>query len=175
MGRSRVALVALAVCALVLSVGGAGAWTEGVLLSGDGLDAADNIHLADNSVMAHGPPDTAGAVGPADYVEMVDDRVAMYDRSTLALYADPARTTAWHRRLDQFVYRNSNTAPTDSEAKITQPHVFWDEETQRFYYVALRTVNVDPATRTVVRHARIFYGWSRTSDPADLLATSWCK
>jgi hypothetical protein len=175
MGRPRIALAAaLGACALAVAV--AGATNEGgVLLSGDGLDAGDNIHLADNTVIAHGPPDTAGAVGPADYVEIVDDRVGMYDRRTLALYTDPARPTAWHRRLDQFVYRNSNTAPTDSEAKITQPQIFFDEATQRFYYAALREVNVSAATRTVVRHARVFYGWSTTSDPADLLATSWCK
>src|SRR5205823_9837070 len=51
----------------------------------NGLDKAA-LRAGDNNIFNDGaPPDTTGAIGPNDYVEIVNSIVAAYDRSDLSL------------------------------------------------------------------------------------------
>src|SRR5258708_30571725 len=63
----------------------------------DGQSAQDNRNLFG---FAFVPPDTNGAVGATQFVQMVNVTVAVYDKSTGALQLAPAAIhTLWARRL----------------------------------------------------------------------------
>src|SRR6266852_487181 len=95
------------------------------------------------------PPDTTGAIGPTHYLEMVNQRVAVYDRSSLALLSS--------QDLGSFVGAPSGTATSD-------PQIQWDPQANRWLYA-----EIGFATGKNL----LVFGWSKTADPSDL-ANGWC-
>jgi hypothetical protein len=95
------------------------------------------------------PPDTTGAIGPNHYVEMVNQLIAVYDRS-LNLRASSA--------LMSFLSPPGATV-------ITDPQIQWDAPAQRWLIAAL--------TYSVTANYLVF-AWSKTTDPSDLL-NGWCR
>jgi chitodextrinase len=99
------------------------------------------------------PPDPTGALGPNHYVEMVNSRVAVYDRSTLA--SPPVAAQA------ENVFVGGQSSPCDAVIE-------WDQQASRWLYVALDCPIAKGAQN------RLFFGWSKTADPRDLTG-GWCK
>ena len=101
------------------------------------------------------PPDATGAIGPSHYVQMVNRRVAVYARATLAL--------AGEIDLDNFVGK-----PADRQC---DPQVVWDQAAGRWFYAAL---DCDGGSQNFV-----LLGWSKTSSPLPLPSASsagnWCR
>jgi hypothetical protein len=97
------------------------------------------------------PPDSTGAIGPNNYVEMVNSSIAVYDRS-LNLVSSAT--------LDGFV-----GVPG---APYCDPQIQWDPAANRWLFAFL-LCNL----QTTVQYFVV--GWSRTSDPSNLSAGGWCQ
>jgi hypothetical protein len=111
---------------------------------------------ADNSAFNNGtPPDTTGAIGPADYVEFVNTVVADYNRDTLALVGSKVQG-------DTFM---GFTGHVTFDVQMQ-----WDEQGQRWFYLA-DDCGTDPTCATA---NSLDFGWSKTSDPAGMDRTQWC-
>ncbi len=100
------------------------------------------------------PPDPTGAIGPSHYVEMVNSRVGVYDRTNLSLVTSAA--------LADFV-----GAPGHY---VFDPQIQWDPVANRWLYAA----DDDPDPLNVGDNY-VAFGWSKTSDPSSLNATGWCQ
>ena len=96
------------------------------------------------------PPDSTGAIGPSNYVEMVNSSIAVYDR-TLNLVS---RST-----LDTFVGQ-ANGVP------LCDPQIQWDPAANRWLFEILYCGS----------GGQVFLvGWSKTSDPSTLSTAGWCE
>ncbi|HEX8752254.1 MAG TPA: hypothetical protein VF731_02455 [Solirubrobacterales bacterium] len=96
------------------------------------------------------PPDTTGAVGPNDYLEMVNSEIGRYSKSSLGSI--------------ESLPENSFVG---SAAGICDGQIQWDQEGQRWIYTAL-DCNAPPGSQ------QLYFGWSRTTSPA-LTSTNWCR
>jgi hypothetical protein len=111
-------------------------------LNQPGLDATEQFVT---------PPDTTGAIGPSDYVEMVNSELARYPRATL----DPPLET---------IPENTFVGTADGTC---DGQIQWDQEGQRWLYAAL-DCSAAPGSQ------KLFFGWSKTPTPT-LSTTSWCR
>jgi PKD repeat protein len=109
-----------------------------------GLSAGDNALRNDGT-----PPDPTGAVGPDNYVELVNSVVRVYDKSLSAL-----STT----QLDDFVGHHNDA--------VFDPQIQWDEQGQRWLYLA-----DDCVSGTCSSTNYLAYGFSMTTDPTG----GWCN
>jgi hypothetical protein len=107
-----------------------------------GLAASDEGNVAT-------PPDPTGAIGPAHYIEMVNQLVGVYDRNTLAPISSLDFAT--------FAHVPSGMATSD-------PQMEWDPVANRWLYamVGISTGN-----------NYLLFGWSKTADPTNL-SGGWC-
>jgi fibronectin type III domain protein len=94
------------------------------------------------------PPDSTGAIGPTRYVEMVNQQVAVYDR-TLA--------TVSSTDLTSFVAASGWT--------VSDPQIEWDQQGGRWLYAA---VGISTGNNVLL------FGWSKTADPSNL-SSGWCR
>lgn len=94
------------------------------------------------------PPDTTGAIGPNDYVEIVNSEIAVYNRATLALEKSMGEA--------QFV---NSTATCDGQIR-------WDQQAERWEYAVLDC--------GLTGTEGFSFGWSKTADPTNLEG-GWCK
>ena len=99
------------------------------------------------------PADSTGSIGPLHYIEMVNTRVAVYDRS-LGLVAGPLD-------LGTFVGASGGAGVGDVQIQ-------WDQQGGRWIYVTLELYSND---------AKLAVGWSKGGDASGLtLANSdWCN
>lgn len=97
------------------------------------------------------PPDPTGAIGEGSYVQMVNNRIGLYNRSTMALISQ--------RHLSSF------TGLDD----VYDPQVTWDPESRRYFYAAAATPDGDRQSNNT-----LVFGWSRTASPSGLLRDNWC-
>ena len=93
------------------------------------------------------PPDSTGAIGPSNYVEMVNQQIGVYDRN-LNLLASSDNAS--------FMGAGSLT--------VTDPQIQWDGGGGHWLYAALGV-----ATGANM----LLFGWSKTADPSDL-GGGWC-
>jgi fibronectin type III domain protein len=107
--------------------------------------------VAGDNVFQETPPDASGAIGPTRYVEVVNSRIAVYNRSNLSLVSEMS--------LQDFI-GDPNPNP------YCDPQVQWDPSANRWLFTFL-FCNVSSSAQAVV------FGWSRTSDPSDLV-NGWC-
>jgi hypothetical protein len=98
------------------------------------------------------PPDSTGAIGPNNYVEFDNSRVAVYDRSLNIVGSSTS--------LDSFVGAPGGTPLCD-------PQIQWVPSANRWLYSVL-ICNTSSSTQGVT------FGWSKTTDPTDL-AAGWCN
>ncbi|HEY1332304.1 MAG TPA: hypothetical protein VGH10_12650 [Actinomycetota bacterium] len=100
------------------------------------------------------PSQTAGAIGPTRYVQLVNSQYSIYDRSGV-LRPSGSGSLA--------------TLTGVSSGDVSEPQVIWDPGTDRFYFVALDCSDAcggsDPSNYLVM-------GYSKTDSPDD--ATDWC-
>ncbi|TMD93107.1 MAG: hypothetical protein E6I73_00920 [Chloroflexi bacterium] len=111
-------------------------------LNQPGLSAADGGSGAT-------PPDSTGAIGPTRYVEMVNQMVAIYDRTNLSLLS----------RTDLASFVGAPAGVTTSD-----PQIQWDPQANRFLYAEIGFAT---------GNNYIVFGWTKTADPSDL-ANGWC-
>src|SRR5207245_10558770 len=108
-------------------------------LDSPGLSAADQGYQAT-------PPDYTGAIGPTRYMEFVNQVVAVYDRSNLALLSSTD--------LGTFTAVPSGLATSD-------PQIQWDPQGNRWCYAAV-------AFTSTLTNDYLLFGWPTTADRSDL-------
>jgi hypothetical protein len=96
------------------------------------------------------PPDTTGAIGPSRYIQLVNDKAGIFNRTTGALIGSGT--------LDQLANISPGVFSTD-------PQVIWDPATNRFYYTAIFIFSDSDN--------RLGFGFSKTSHPNNV-TTDWC-
>jgi hypothetical protein len=96
------------------------------------------------------PPDPTGAIGPGAYVEFVNSRISVYDRTA------PGSPTS---TVDEDTFTGSSST-CDAQIK-------WDQQAGRFEYASLDC-------GSAAGGEGFSFGWSKTSNPTDL-ANGWCK
>ncbi len=94
------------------------------------------------------PPDSTGAIGPNNYVEMVNQQIGVYDRSLHLISSSD----------------NGTFMGAPSNLSVTDPQIQWDPQGGHWIYVALGV-----ATGANM----LLFGWSKTADPTDL-TNGWC-
>src|SRR5262245_46820385 len=102
--------------------------------------------IADTDVT---PPDTNGAIGPNSYLEIVNDKVGIYDRSGGAISTGDLSTL------------------TNDTGNLSDPTELWDPHTQRFYFSLFRWTGT-------FQNPRIDWGFSKGTNPTDLSSNNWC-
>jgi hypothetical protein len=100
------------------------------------------------------PSDSTGAIGPKRYVEMVNTKFGIYDRTGAALSTGDLGVLTGLGRNSQF---------------LTDPQVIWDPGTRRFYYVVL---DFDVAVRVNSNGIDFAFGFSKGASPSS--PADWC-
>jgi hypothetical protein len=96
------------------------------------------------------PPDTTGAIGPARFVQLVNRRFGIYDRSNGQL-------------IDSGTL--NDLAGLGTGPNSFDPQVIWDATTSRFYYV------MDSVFSSTDN--KLSFGFSKTGSPSNG-TTDWC-
>ena len=96
------------------------------------------------------PSDSTGAIGPTRYIELINLRYAIYNRTS-------------NVHLARGSLKELTGEPP--RADVFDPQIIWDATTRRFYYVAADIIN---ATDN-----RIAFGFSKTDTPSS--AADFCK
>ena len=96
------------------------------------------------------PPDTTGAIGPTRFIQLVNRRFGIYNRSTGALINSGTLNTL---------------AGLASSVNSFDPQVIWDPTTKRFYYVMDSIFSSS--------NNKLAFGFSRTASPNNG-TTDWC-
>ena len=98
------------------------------------------------------PSDSTGAIGPAHYVEIVNSKIAVYNRADLTLIS------------------SADADAEFSQVSFFDPQIQWDPQAQRWLYVAVGPI--------INGNWTLAYGWTKTSDPTDVDSTDgtsgWC-
>jgi hypothetical protein len=97
------------------------------------------------------PPDTTGAIGPSNYVELVNSEIAVYSRSSLG---SPTAQEA------EKVLSGTSYDTCDGQIQ-------WDQQGQRWLYSMLECDPTAPSEQ-------LYLGWSKTPSP-DLSPSNWCQ
>lgn len=97
------------------------------------------------------PPDTTGAIGTTRYVQLVNKRFGIYNRSTNALISAGALNTL---------------VGLATTVNVFDPQIIWDAQTNRFYYFNDAIFSASDN--------RLAWGFSKTSSPSNG-TTDWCK
>jgi hypothetical protein len=91
------------------------------------------------------PSDSTGAIGPTRYIELVNLKYAIYDRTNDAPIGEGTL---------------NELAGEPPRADVFDPQIIWDETTRRFYYVAADIISETDN--------RLTFGFSRTASPPRL-------
>lgn len=122
--------------------------SAGVHTAATGSNVPPHVDLGWNGVRDPNvaPPDSTGAIGPKNYIEAINLKLAVYDRAGNLLDARP--------------FGDVTACP---DCFLSDPQILWDPHTQRFYYLILK---VDDDT--------FLWGFSKTSHPTTTDDSSWC-
>lgn len=93
--------------------------------------------LADHSV---GPSDSTGAIGPDSYIEMVNLKIGIYNRN-----------------LGLITSATLGTLTGEPNYNMSDPQVFWDPATSRFYFAVLNVSN-----------STLEWGFSKSANPTSI-------
>jgi len=104
------------------------------------------------------PSDSTGAIGPTRYIELINVRYAIYDRTSNR----PLNTGT----LNELVGEPPPPPPGEKKGvRVFDPQIIWDSTTRRFYYVA------DDVYSAIDN--RLAFGFSKTASPSS--AADFCK
>ena len=106
----------------------------------------NNVNRPGLNQLTVAPPDSTGAIGPTNYVEMVNQQIGVYDRSLNLLVSSD---------LGAFMGAGTLT--------VTDPQIQWDGQGGHWLYAALGIAS---------GANMLLFGWSKTPDPTNL--SSWC-
>jgi hypothetical protein len=96
------------------------------------------------------PPDTTGAIGPSNYVEIINTTIAVYDRNLNLISS-----------TDLASFSNAGSL------NVSDPNVQWDPRSGRWLYSLIGFTSDFKTTD-------LLFGWSKTADPTNLSA-GWCR
>jgi hypothetical protein len=96
------------------------------------------------------PPDSTGAIGPNNYIEMVNNLIGVYSRGNLSLLSS----------MD-----TASFVAAQSGLTVSDPQIQWDFASNRWFYLAVAFATGNNF---------LVFGWSKTSDPSDL-SNGWCR
>jgi hypothetical protein len=99
------------------------------------------------------PPDSQGAVGPTRFINLINSRFQIFDRTM-----SPPATLSTGRLAD--------IAQVGTTRLLFDPYIIWDAGTKRFYYSMGNEVSTTP------ENYQIAWGYSKTASPS--AATDWC-
>jgi hypothetical protein len=99
------------------------------------------------------PPDSQGAVGPTRFINMINSRFQIFDRTV-----SPPATLSTGRLAD--------IAQVGTTRLLFDPYIIWDAGSKRFYYSMGNEVSTNP------ENYQIAWGYSKTAAPS--AATDWC-
>ena len=116
------------------------------------LTSVSDTHAGISDPSVGTPPDTTGAAGPDNYVEMVNSEIAVYPKADLST---PTST------VDEATFTGATT-PCDGQIQ-------WDQQGQRWLYVLAGNCAEDPNFPSA-----LYFGWSKTAAPT-LDASNWCQ
>jgi hypothetical protein len=119
------------------------------------FNALDQPGITDatDPVLGGTPSDSTGAIGPSNYVEVINSEIAVYSNTDLS---SPPST------LD------ASTFVGDFEPGSTcDMQIQWDQAGQRWLYAALDCAAASGAQG-------FYFGWSKTAD-AEPLNSNWCQ
>jgi uncharacterized repeat protein (TIGR01451 family) len=122
------------------------------------LQNANFAGLSFNSSGGYVPPDTCGAAGPSNYLESVNQNLALYSRSTGALVASFG--------LAGFFFSVGGLSRADSGSGMSDPVVVYNEKIGRFI---VGDQDVDFNTHVSAFDVAV----STSSNPATLSAADW--
>jgi hypothetical protein len=98
------------------------------------------------------PSDSTGAVGNSNFIQLVNSKYAIYNKSnSTAISTGTLNTLA-----------NASTSDTLFDVQF-----IWDPTTKRFFYTMIDEVN------SVTNN--LAYGWSKTSSPDSGDSSDWCQ
>src|SRR5215207_7387920 len=103
------------------------------------------------------PSDSTGAIGPTRYIELINVRYAIYDRTSNR----PLNTGT----LNELAGEPPPPPPGEKGVVLFDPQIMWDPTTRRFYYVA------DDVYSAIDN--RLAFGFSKTASPSS--AADFCK
>src|SRR5215212_6939691 len=104
------------------------------------------------------PSDSTGAIGPTRYIELINIRYAIYNRTSNR----PINTGT----LNDLVGEPPPPPPGEKKGVVVfDPQIIWDPSTRRFYYVA------DDVYSAIDN--RLAFGFSKTASPSS--AADFCK
>jgi hypothetical protein len=104
------------------------------------------------------PSDSTGAIGPTRYIELINVRYAIYDRTS-----DRPINTG---ELNELAGEPPLPPPGEKKGVVVfDPQIMWDPSTRRFYYVA------DDVYSAIDN--RLAFGFSKTASPSS--AADFCK
>src|SRR5215204_1104656 len=103
------------------------------------------------------PSDSTGAIGPTRYIELINVRYAIYDRTSNR----PIGTDT----LNELAWEPPPPPPGEKVVVLFDPQIMWDPTTRRFYYVA------DDVYSAIDN--RLAFGFSKTASPSS--AADFCK
>ena len=109
----------------------------------------NNLNSPGLSQLTVAPPDSTGAIGPNNYVEMVNQQIGVYDRNLNLISSTD----------------NGSFTGAGASLTVTDPQIQWDGQSGHWLYAAL---GWRPAPTCCI------FGWSKTSDPSDL-TNGWCR
>lgn len=125
-----------------------------VLTTGTTTGLFNNTNQAGISAADEGacctPPDSTGSIGPAHYLEIVNNLVRVYDRTTMNRISD----------MDLASFTG-----TPSGLNTSDPQMQWDSQGNRWFYAAVAFAT---------GNNYLLLGWSKTADPSDLNG-GWCR
>ncbi|MHB1423465.1 MAG: hypothetical protein ACYC3I_09785 [Gemmataceae bacterium] len=104
------------------------------------------------------PPDTQGAAGPLDYVETVNQAIAIYNKNT----GETISTTS----LADFLYTQGGLPQADAGSHLSDPAIVWDEQIQRF-------IVGDQDVNNTTQVSTFDIAVSKSANPATLTSADW--
>ncbi len=109
----------------------------------------NNINGTGLSQLTVAPPDSTGAIGPSNYIEMVNQEIGVYDRGLNLISSTD----------------NGTFTGAGASLSVSDPQIQWDGQSGHWLYAALGV-----ATGANM----LLFGWSKTSSPSDL-TNGWCR
>jgi len=109
----------------------------------------NNINGTGLSQLTVAPPDSTGAIGPNNYIEMVNQEIGVYDRSLNLISSTD----------------NGTFMGAPATLSVSDPQIQWDGQGGHWLYAGLGV-----ATGANM----LLFGWSKTSNPSDL-TNGWCR
>jgi hypothetical protein len=104
------------------------------------------------------PGDATGAVGPYSYLQVMNSRVALYQRNAQLVSA---------QSLGVFL-------GLDQSHCLVEPQVLWDPYTNAYYFTVLDLGATLAGGDCPVGQESLWYGWSKTKNPTTLSSGDWC-